>query len=241
MSPLFTQPNRGYADYQRVGNYDTGVLFQDLAVHPGGSLLTPVIDVSRFAYLTGRVNTGTGQQNMAVSYYLDSAASIAVGGRQLTLDSRIGQLLVPHFQNQGPFMTIQWVQVGGGALSTNIVIAASNRPGTLESLPSQAWVVNQVNTPIGAGITVDTFANYYYSGPMQVAVWASNANMALLLNAFDPFGAAVQLDVFPIPVASVWQRLQMTAPSGAWKLGIQNSGAAGNFYLNVTPTTTGST
>lgn len=237
--PLQTPPARGYAPWQRISNYDTGELYGDNTALGSNPIATPVLDVSRFAYLGGFTTLGGGQMLMALSWTLDAAATVGCGQRTIPLDTGI-DLLTHRLPNLGPFVKVTWSPI---VLDNNfqrkVVLFGTNRVHPLEFIPGSPTLIDLQNVAIAAGSTDFAYPSEYYAGPMQIGLYSSAGNTIATLEGLTPGGNWDILQQSPQITAGAWQTLLWVAPAGAWRLAIQKDATPGNFYAVAVPSTTG--
>lgn len=239
MCPLIAAPARGYPDYQRVDNYDTGVLFSAQTV-AGGVLSTPnALDVSRFACTTLSLNNPVGICQVSMSWFDDPGQLTLMGTRSFVLDSNITNPAQPTILNLGPFLTIQVGPVAGSNYSLAIRAVASNRVVPVEFHPFQPVVITTAGQNIGGGAAVIVYPTDYFAGPCNVYAEISTANGRVLLECETATGTWPEVGVFEISTAAELQQT-MIMPPGAWRLHVVNQAVgAGTFNLSVVPSLTG--
>lgn len=240
MSPLVSAPNRGYSDWQRVSNFDSGVLWSDASVGVSTQVQSPVLDMSRYAYLGGLIGVGNGAAVVTVTWYADVAATVQLGFRAFSLQfTKLSpaQIRIP---NLGPFAQVVISSIGGPPFNNHATIIGTNRYHPLEFIPPNPYLIRQQASPIGAGASVTVTPQQYYSGPMMVWFEPGNAGMTATLENLQP-DANVDL-IAQIIAASVNQTIVTTwiAPPGSWFIQVNNPGGATTYYLTATPSLTGS-
>jgi hypothetical protein len=241
MCPLIAAPNRGYSDYQRISNYDSGSLFSFGGVTRNASIASGIFDVSRFGYLGGTLQESQSQCDVLLQWFLDANGTITVAQREFILSSLIPARAQIRLPNLGPFCQQIVSPVGGVNYTCACQLFATNRVHPLEFIPRNAIVVDQQNASLGASANVGVYPNDYYAGPVGVwfecgqnAAWAvetllSNNVWDVLFNSATIAGATNTYT-------------EIVTPPGAWRAIVGNSTAvATTFNLAFTPTTTGST
>jgi hypothetical protein len=237
--PLVSAPNRGYADYQRVGNYDTEDIWSAQITNQAVEQISPILDVSRFAYLGLYANIGGSPGNafIVLEWYMDAAASNLVGTRVLSLATQISTYQ-SRIVNLGPFLIINVAPMGGN-LTGFFQAFASNRVYPLELVPVNPVLIDQQHIAIAANGTATLYPSDYFAGPMQVAFNAPSANsfaQVAYLSAGNTWDVTYST---PLIAAGVWSVANTVAPVGAWRVFIVNGTSAAFYYLIVTPSVTG--
>lgn len=239
--PLAPTGTRGYADSQRVSNYDTGVLW-NLSTGPNTTdWVSPVLDVSRFAYLGMNIAALLGQPQVNLAWYLDAQATIACGTRVFALDTNISGNAHARILNLGPFVQITIARVTAPQYYLQIQAYATNRVYPFEFIPTNPVILSQQNVAIGAGINANVYPVDYYAGPVNVWFDAAYANGGVSLQYLNQSGTWEFNDERVTTAVGVYT-YQMVTPPGAWRLVVgNNTGGASSYYLVVTPSLTGST
>lgn len=240
MSPLLSSPNRGYADWQRVENWDTGQLWAFSANNINATQISPVLDVSRSTYLGGWLANSFNLCRFQANWFLDQAATVGVGERDFILSQNIPNAAQIRIPNLGPF-----VQITLGALGVNyspqVEIFGTNRYHPLEFIPVWPVAINQSVVSIPANTTQTYWPNDYYAGPVSAHVQGQQAGQ-LQLWGYNQAGNAQQLDEYD-PAANAATSVKMVTPPGPWFVTVKNlsTTAAGLFSTFVTTSQTGST
>lgn len=239
MSPLVAQPNRGYSDYQRTSNYDSGVLFSGnsgSSVFPIGS---GILDVSRYAYVGAWVSCTAGTVLVSISWFLDAAGSIPLGSQQFVADSHITNPLTSRLVNLGPFCDVSISQVVGGS-SVSMVMIGSNRDYPIAITPVNPVLMDQQAAAIGANATVTVYPFDYYAGPVQFGFFSTPGVVTFRLKYLTSSNSWDFVQEAPVSAAGAWDTFTWITPPGAWRMEMANGGTAGDFYLTATPSATGS-
>jgi hypothetical protein len=240
VSPLVSSPNRGYDDYQRITNFDTNILVsQDTGVgHP--HIFGPIIDVSRYAYV-GISNTEILSQHVfALSWFTDLAGDAVLGLRQFGFDAAILQSAQMRIVNLGPFVAPEWINNGAVNYHAQTQLFASNRVYPTEFVPHWPNLVDKQGIAIGAGGTDTVYPTDYYSGPAHVSVYGNVAGLFVSLQYLNIAFAWRAMETFQSTSITFLTTYATILPAGAWRLFVSNPGAAGNYSVIVTPSTTGS-
>lgn len=232
----------GYPDWQRVVNYDTAATVYTLTGTHTTIITSPVLDVSRYAYLAGRfIHLQNPAVYVTASYYLDLAATILVGTQSFVLDTNIGSPAQLALRNLGPFVQLAFNPVSAGTWQGDYKVFASNRPTALWSTPVKPMLIQQSAVALPPGGSVDSWPNSYYAGPVRVGLLSNQANTNVQILSENSDGTFSQMDVITITGVSVWTPFTTIVPTGAWKATVVNGGGvAGTFTLSVVPSLTGS-
>lgn len=239
--PLNSPPLTGYPAWQRIGNYDSGSLW----TIDTGSVITqttsPILNVSRYAYLGGRIQEVQSACYVAVQWYADAAATVAIAGRNIALSNLIGQPAIIRLPNLGPYCKIIVTQLTGGNYHFKGLVFGTNRVHPLEFIPASPVLIDVQSQAIGAGSTVQFYPTDYYSGPVQLLVeggQAAQLTMGWLTNA----GAWDLFFVTNVPAGTFQPFSAIVTPPGAWRVAVENTGgAADNYLLSVIHSGTGAT
>lgn len=238
MSPLVQPPARGYSDWQRVSNYDTGLLYNAQEINNAVSFTSPIEDVSRYAATALFVNMVAGNASITLSWFLDAGGTEQAGFRTFITSSLMNNGLQARILNLGPFVTISGTPFGGN-YSIFLDAWGTNRQYPLEVVPSHPVIIDQQNIAIGGGSTVTMYPADYYAGPVQA--WCAGPANASFLN-LQYLTATNSWDLIsqsPIP-ANSGASFTLVTPPGAWRMAVQQiGGAASTFDLAVTPSMTG--
>lgn len=241
MCPLVSAPARGYADYQRLDNFDSGILYSANSQATTTSINSPIIDVSRYACVAGSMGIGSNRCRVIFIWYADAAGSVSTGLRQMFLDPVNNGKTAFRILNQGSFVSLQIDAIPLLQVLWSCQLFGSNRMGPLEFIPSGTWLINQQNIGIGGATTVSVPASESYAGPVEVAAWASNGNMQFSAQAYDNVsGNKTLITAWQQFTAATWTHVPFNAPAGYWEIAVNNLGAAGIYWLTVLPALTGS-
>lgn len=241
MSPLIGAPSRGYADYQRTQNMDTGAI---VSINRGATKPSDdsgIQDVSRFEYLGGQDRCFTTPVLVTVFWFADAAGLVTMGARQFVLSPSVANAAQYRLPNLGPFVEIQWASISGGNFAHQATILATNRFHPLEFIPESALLFSATATAIGAAAAVDVFPSDYYAGPMTCQVTSAGGATAFQAQAELQGGGIVNISPAITPAANAFTNLTFVAPPGVWWIAVGNPGAATNFSITAVPTMTGST
>jgi hypothetical protein len=237
---LSSPPNRGYADWQRVENWDGPVLFEDVGRASAGDILSPILDVSRYAYLGGYDSVGNNNALVVFTWYADSAGLKPVGVREFTLSPSIGNPAQYRIPNLGPYVQIRWAEFPAGAFTHTARVFPTNRFHPLEFIPSHPELIHAVNVPFAIGQNINFWASDYYGGPVQLHTWSGQSAMEYAIQYVDVTNVLQYAAVLDPPNANT--KTTALVPCGAWKVNVSNTGGlATTVYLTVIASATGST
>lgn len=241
MCPLVAAPNRGYNDYQRTSNFDTGVLWNDARGANHNHFISGILDVSRYAYLGIGTQEILSSHTFAVTWFSDDGGSTLLGVRSFQIISNIQNAAQMRIPNLGPFCTLEWIAFG--VTNYNVITNAwgTNRVYPLEFIPRGALVVDRQNIPIGAGTAITDYPTDYYSGPVQVGLYNTIGPGTFVLRYLSQVGVWTVFDQVAVPAAATFVRFTTVVPGGAWRTEFTNPGAASNYYVEIAPSPTGST
>lgn len=237
--PLVATPNRGYADWQRVSNWDSGTLYST----PGGVNITtdqtPILDVSRYAYLAGWDQISGIPVQVDIYWYGDKAQTVSFGHRLFVLDPNnqgVAQYRIP---NLGPYVQIVWTRIGPGSFQHPCSIMATNRFHPLEFIPVLPTLIDLQGLTLPAGSSF-YYPGGYYAGPLQVFANSFPANSFLAMQVLNSAGGwDTMLSMGGLAANAAFQWI---APAGGWRLAaLAVAASTPNTILVAVPTLTGST
>lgn len=236
--PLLASPNRGYADWQRVENWDTGSLWTSSNGSVAGPVTSPAIDVSRIGYLAGYLGSSQNSFIALFAWYTDDGLGVPLGSRYIVCSSLIGhdaQLRIP---NMGPYLQVTLTSTTGANFGYLARLWGTNRVDPLELIPNSPFLLDVQNTAIGASAIATLYPTDYYSGPISVWTHAANSNMATSLEVLDYQGTWDIVGQWT-PAALNYDFIAI-APPGAWRILVQNLATSSSaYYLFVQPSMTG--
>lgn len=230
MSPLASPPARGFASWQRTGPYDSGVLYTSTAAAGSAGFVSPVIDVSRYAYLGGLLSGGNPGYWVTLTWYADSAATIPVGQRVFGVIGLVGQGAQIRFPNLGPFCTISGAEMSGATFGYKVVLFGTNRVHPLEFIPVQTVLIDQPGLSVPGNGSQSVYPGDYFAGPTQFYWDVTPANMVMLFQYLTFTGAWNEFA--RINLASAAGTQTVTMPAGAWRFQPNNNNAGavvGNY------------
>lgn len=239
MCPLVSAPARGYSDYQRLENFDTGILENFVTPGNNASFSSPVIDVSRFAYFCGEIREQSTQSAWAFNYFLDSLGSVFIGGYNFTCAQAGAQAGQLHIPNLGPFVQILVQAIGGVNFQASGSLFASNRVTLTQLIPPlpQLVIVNNFNMPAG---NTNFFPNAMYAGPARLMMVSPVASTIIALEYLDTGGNYFILDEYTSGAVNAPLQATIICPLTAWKIVVNNPGVATvGLFVAVTPSVTG--
>lgn len=238
--PLATQPNRGYTDWRRVDDWDSATLWTATAANTQATFTSPILDVSRYAYLGGEIQCGFHFYSVSLQWFHDPGATVVAGFRTFLIDQNIfagAQIRIP---NLGPFLQVTISAVGAVFYDFLVDLIGTNRVHPLEFIPTRPWAISQVAVAIPAGGNIPVFPQDYYAGPVRVFMFCSTVPMSVDVQVLQFDGVYHGMGAIPVLTANSWMNALFTTPPGAWRVNVSNSGAAGVFYLTATFSMTGS-
>lgn len=240
MSPLIAAPARGYADYQRIENYDTGVIVNLAAAGSTGVVISGIVDVSRFEYLAGLVTMNVGFCTITATWFADAAGSIVMGTSQFVVSSTILRPMQLRLPNLGPFVQVQMGAIAGGNYTGTVQLIGTNRYNALPAVPVDQMVMNTPNTAVAPSNTATFNPSDYYAGPATAWISTTGAFSLIDFQSVDTNGAG-QIFYSLATAAASTQQFPLTMPMGWWLVQAKNV-TAGNqsIQINVTPSMTGS-
>ena len=232
MTPINNAPARGYADWQRVENWDSGVVWSGSVTNQSATLFPPEpIDCSRWSTLGGYIHVYFGTMLAAFNWNADPAASIFVGGRQLVYSGSVGAFTQLRLSNLGPYFDGQFQQVGG-VWSGSWQLFNTNRISPIELIPQGPALVDDDTGAIGAGAVYYAYPNDYYSGPVDIWLATnSGSNWLVGVQYLRSDGVWRQLSNFFLNSKTV--PVGVLVPAGMWRVTAQNN-SAGNDSATIT-------
>lgn len=240
MSPLVSAPNRGYADYQRQSNWDTGVLWNEDTGPIAADVTSPVIDMSRSAFVGMNIAALTGQPLIILNWYLDAGATLPVGRRQFQMTQSIANNAQVRMLNMGPFLQITLSRVTVPNYRVIMQVYGTSRTYPLEFIPRSSLLIDVQGQAIGASpANVTTYPIDYYAGPVRVAVFGLSSGF-ITLDYLNGSGVLDPIDQQSMN-ASGDTVFNTVVPVGAWAVNVQNGSTATSYDLIVTPSFTGAT
>jgi hypothetical protein len=214
------------------------VLFSETAVVRAGNLTTPVLDVSRYAYLGGYDAVGTREVQVTFDWYTDSGGVNNCGTRTLVLSPSIVSPAQYRLPNLGPFVQVSYLLLAAPNWLHTCVLFGTNRVHPLELIPSSPVLIDVQNAAIGATTTIISYPSDYYAGPIQVAAECSQAGTVSI--NYETAGAVWDVQDFYLLTAGAWLETTIATPPGAWRIAVRNTAAAaGTYYLIVNQSMTG--
>jgi hypothetical protein len=236
--PLITAPNRGYADWQRLENYDSGALFSASNFTGAVTQNSGILDMSRYGYIGGYDYPGGVNTFVDITWYVDAGGTTECGSRFLTLAGPIGDYAQYRLPNLGPFVNLEWAGIGSVNLAHSCVIFGTNRVHPCELIPVLATMVDEQTIAIPNGFTV-IYPTGYFSGPCEVWFYPQAATVAYAIEELTPPGNWDLFYQIPTPGANVNDIRSVVMPSFGWRFVIANTGGATTASLTVTPSLTG--
>lgn len=239
MCPLVVAPNRGYADYQRVDNYDTGVLWNNPGVLSNATVVSPVLDVSRFGYLGGTVAVAAGTQaNVAVSWFADAGITVVLGQRTFALQNTGAAPAQIRFPNLGPYCRFTVTSATGAAFNFTATIIATNRLHPLEMIPTASSLFAASGKALAIGGTDTYFPASYCAGPVQL--WIDTGGVSVELTILGALSNANSYVLWRNQSQTTLTTDIVIVPLGVWFAQVfNNAGAAVTYSIAATSSLTG--
>jgi hypothetical protein len=239
MSPIQEPPNRGYADWQRVSNYDTDLIWNITPVSGHAPIVSPIIDVSRFLALGGAIGEQQSSSLWTFQWYADDAGAIPVGARRFTTTINISSGATVRIPNLGPWVQITIAPLTGASFLPYVRLTATNRDLPIDFVPIDSQLIVRANQVIGAAASQDCWPETHFAGPIRIWGLPLAAGIVYSVQSLNTVAAFDIVDEIR-PAANVDFSITTVAPTSAWKVLVTNAGAATNYYLSVTPSLTGS-
>ena len=231
-------PLRGYDDWQRTVNYDSGALYNNAAISTPPIVTVLGLNMSRYACVGGEISCATGAMNVALLWSVDSLQTEPVATRNFVLipnNNLIAQINIP---NLGPFLRARFISITGGVSTGSALLIGTNRELPYQMIPNDVVLIPDTTTNVPANGSVAVYPNDYYAGPVRLDVnpAAAGAYQIQYLNT-----ANVWTNMFIYtPAVGAETVIQSQTPMGAWRVLIQNlTAGAANFILNMAYSPTG--
>lgn len=238
MSPLVQPPARGYSDWQRVSNYDTGLLYNAQEINNAVSFTSPIEDVSRYAATGLFVNMVAGNAIITLSWFLDAGGTEQAGFRTFVTSSLMNNGLQARILNLGPFVTISGTPFGGN-YSIFLDAWGTNRQYPLEVVPSHPAILDVQGQNIGANSNAFVYPNDYYAGPVAFMVEMGTASSVFQTQFLTGTNTWDIIDIHE-PATNAFTPYTVVVPPGAWRVEVFNQAAAATtFYLTGIASMTG--
>lgn len=234
--PLAPSGSRGYPPWQRIQNYDSPVLWSSSPVLSTVTVTSPVIDVSRYAYLGGSLDSTHLAFWVDIQWFVDAAATVRVGRQQFLVDVSTAacKLRLP---NLGPFCVISCAPAPGPSFSAVINVFGTNRVHPLEFIPETPQLLTWEAQTIPNGQSYVNIPDYY-SGPVLIVSLANTTQITVTPQWFDSTRGAHNIDQW-ISGGGAITRVDTVLPDGFCAILLTNTGAAQTGSLWVTASATG--
>lgn len=235
MTPLGQGPE-GYADWQRIVNYDGSQLLTVTNVPIGAGITRGPVQVSRFAALQGRFfHIATAVDfSVTLTWLSAKAGGETLGSLTFCHDGAneaVGNVSIP---NLGPWVKLD---IAGAGSVPSIHLSGSNRAGLPLFVPRNAIFTSGAHAFGGAGGSVISPVDYW-AGPAQVLLFAGVAVAFVDIEALIEPATWVKVDrVVANAGTLVMQRVNL--PATACRYNLQVNGAS-TVEMTVTPFRTGS-
>jgi hypothetical protein len=241
MSPVLGAGGVGYDDYQRIQNYDSAILYSFTAPPSNSTLDSAVIPVLRWSYLEGILTPNTNASQLTFTWTSDAAGFDTIGVRKFNISPLITNPMQFRLSNLGPYVQIEQAPIAGLNWGCSGAMFGGNRQSLLEAIPQQPLVMNVQAATVGAVTQVFFYPTDYFAGPATLWYQSQFATGFIALQFLDATGTWDYVWQSATVGALLQNTALITLPLGAWRISSQNTtGAAGNFYLGLVHSTTGS-
>lgn len=238
MTPLVAAPNQGYPDWQRIVNWDSPTLWAVPNSPQVTGFQSPVLNVSRYGYLGGRLGLDAGTAYCTILWFSDAAGTLEVGQYTITLAQAVTNLAQFRIPNLGPYCQLQFTSLLAPNFTPRGLILATNRPHPLPLVPLNAWLIQTINQALGASLTATLAPSDYYAGPADVWFFGSQLDSVTFYSL--SYAGNYQQFEFMATSTNANSSKQIMLPGGAWEVIVANAnGLAGTFSLTVVPSLTG--
>lgn len=238
MAPIADSAVRGYPDMQRIDNWDSGLLFEDEATVRNAPIASPVMDVSRYAYLGGFDICQLIPVAVRAIWTADNPPTLPLGNRDFALTDLITGNAQYRLPNLGPYCQLTYTPMAAGNWRHTARIIGTNRVHPLEFIPDSAVLIDVQAQNVAAAATVTVYPTDYYAGPVQV--WSVIGQTSIVWLEYLAAGAVWHQLAQETVAAAANSVVDWATPPGAWRINVKNTGAAaGSLFLAVTPSTTG--
>ena len=244
MTPLAPSGTTGYPDWQRVSNYDSGILWSDDTGVTNATVQSPVLDVQRYALLSGLISCVTGQVLVTLQWYPDDTGSILnqLQTQEFVMSALVAEPAMLNVLNLGPFVQVTLTAIGGANYRVAARLFASNRQNPLPAAPIFPLMVDVPTQALGAGLTTKVYPLGYFAGPVQVFISVPAVTWGWGIEYMFTDGTWHSITGSGTGSTPLLSTQVLIVPLNAWRLSVTNaSGAGGNFSATITQTTTGST
>lgn len=231
----------GYADFQRVVNWDSEVLAQSIfaLLRTGKNTIGPMY-MGRYAYLMGFMKVQVNNVTVNCKWSADKGGVEEIAERSFVLGEQNLVVAQLHLPNLGPWLRIEMIpntEVLNWRLT--MVLIGSNRVHPLELIPRQPVLIDQAVTAGAAG-NVSVSPSDCYAGPVRIMVDGGiQAVQHVKLEIGTVAGGWIEIDRIATTAAAQFSG-NMVVPAGLWRMTIEFTAAA-TFTFAVTPSLTGST
>ena len=238
--PLLASPNRGYADWQRIENWDSQLLYDQQGSGITVGVGTPILDCSRWAYTAGFIFCGSGQIEVDFSWFADAQGTTTLGSRSMYIDQfqpNGGQLHIP---NLGPYVQVGLLPISVAGMNYHLQVFQTNRIHPLDLIPSKPYLIDMQTGSLAAGAQQYLYPTDLYAGPLSVWFDLAGGNGALELMGLNANGTYDYLAGWNI--TQMQTDVVMMAPAGSWRVRVLNNAASTEaFILAAVQSSTGAT
>src|SRR5579859_3494218 len=187
---------RGYADWQRIQNYDGPVVFNTTATSHEG-IFRPFLrtGVDRYSHLSGFIEVGENPVLCTLGWWTAAESAKVLQLRQFVIDPLVTEAPYLHIPHQGPFLEIELEPLTGAThWKLTSALAFSNRVFGLEFVPRYPVLVSHAFAFV-AEENLISYPRGYYAGPARLDVTNNAAvETAVLIEAETAPGTWVEVD-----------------------------------------------
>jgi hypothetical protein len=228
---------QGYGDYQRTVNWDGPQILREFNTHEG-VFTSARFNAARFAYLAGMFNSSISSFLITLQWFMEEGGGETIGQREFVLDEGItsfGQIHLPHL---GPWFQFTLKGKPATLYGPGILLFNSNRVYPLEFLPKGPVLLQYSHVYAALG-EENVFPLSYYSGPMQMTITNTGANVKVTVTIEAETAPGVFAAVSTFNTTSASASTTLYAPVGAWRVNVKVNGAT-TAGVQLLPFLTGS-
>lgn len=232
----------GYADYQRTLNYDDPFLINQTAVKEKPITTHGPFDVSRFAYVAGRIAASGEGGNFTFVWSLDEAGTQIVGERQMIVAGGLPASGQIRLMNLGPWLRIKLAHtVGGAEVEVTLQLFPTNRIAPIPLSPLSSVLVS-TSSVMPEKSSSTTSPTSLYAGPVRWLWESAVVETELILEIATEPGVFIGFDALKPPAGGGFTVGNTLVPLGQWRVKLVNNAAApATVAARVWASETGST